>query len=168
MQRYRFLWVVVGLSLTASMLVAGGALADSDRHFTASLKGRNEVSPVDTNAQGQAVLKLNNDETELQFKLIAANIEGVTQAHIHCGAADVNGPVVAFLFPLNPAGVDVNGILSEGTITQANVIPRPDSPACPGGVANFDDMLEKIRSGEAYVNIHTTANPGGQVRGQLR
>lgn len=106
---------------------------------------------MDTLAQGQAIFKLSKDGTALDFKLIVANIENVTQSHIHCGAQGVNGPVVVFLFGFLPMGVDVNGILAEGTITPENVIPRPDSESCPGGIANFEELLAKIRSGDAYV-----------------
>jgi hypothetical protein len=111
---------------------------------------------------------LSKEGDALEFKLIAANIENVVQAHIHCGAAGVNGPVVAFLFGVVPGGVpDPEGVLSEGMITAANVIPLPDSAACPGGVADFADLVEKIRTGQAYANVHTVVNPGGEVRGQI-
>ena len=97
-----------------------------------------------------------------------ANIDDVTQSHIHCGPPGVAGPVVVFLFGFVAEGVTVNGRLSEGTITAANVIPRPDSAACPGGIADFDDLLAKMRSGDTYVNVHTIENPPGEIRGQLR
>lgn len=143
--------------------VKGGQI----QNFIAPLSGRDEVDPVETRATGLAQMQLNKDGDELSFKLIASNIEGATQAHIHCGAADVNGPVVAFLYGFNAAGTDNNGILSEGTITASNVIPRPDSPECPDGVANFEEMLAKMASGDAYVNVHTLDNPGGEIRGQI-
>jgi hypothetical protein len=132
------------------------------------LSGGNEVPAVDTNAQGQAIFKLNNDETSLDFKLIATNILEVSQAHIHCGVPGVNGPVVAFLYGFTtPAeGERFVGVLSEGTITA--VIPRPDSAECPGGIANFADLIAKMRAGETYTNVHTVANAGGEVRGQNR
>lgn len=136
--------------------------------FVAPLSGSEEVPAVDTRARGQTVLHLSEDTHELQFKLIVSKIEGMTQAHIHCGAAGVNGPVVAFLFGLMPMGVSLNGIAAEGAVTAADVIPRPDSPACPGGVANFDELVAKIWSGEAYVNVHTLQNPAGEIRGQIR
>lgn len=153
--------ILVILAISTSTAFAG------DFNFRAHLKGRNEIPAVDTNAQGQAILKISSDESSMDYKLIVANIKDVTQAHIHCGAEDVNGPVVAFLFGFDPAGVDVNGVLAEGTITAANVIPRPDSEACPGGVANLAELIAKIRSGEAYVNVHTIDWPGGEIRGQL-
>jgi hypothetical protein len=91
----------------------------------------------------------------------------VTQSHIHCGTPGVNGPIVVFLYGFGPT-VAPNGVLSEGTITNANVIPRPDSAACPGGVATLDDVLEKMATGGAYVNIHTVVLPGGEIRGDIR
>ncbi len=103
----------------------------------------------------------------MQFKLNVANGEGITQAHIHCGPPGVNGPVVVFLFGLVPTGVDNNGTLSEGVITNANVIPRPDSAACPGGVANLADVVAKMRTGGAYANVHTLEFPGGEIRGGI-
>jgi hypothetical protein len=48
------------------------------------------------------------------------------------------------------------------------VIPRPDSPECPGGLANFEELIAKMRSGNTYANVHTIVNPGGEVRGQIR
>jgi hypothetical protein len=135
-------------------------------NFVAPLSGDEEVPPVDTNATGLARFQL-HDEDALDFMVIVANIDNITQAHIHCGAEGVNGPVVVFLFGLGP-GVTVNGILSEGTITAGDVIPRLDSAMCPGGVANFDELITKMRSGETYTNVHTSANPGGEIRGQIR
>jgi hypothetical protein len=142
------------------------AQAAAPRNFVAHLSGDEEVPPVDTQAQGQAIFQLNAEGDVLSFRLLVANIADVTQAHIHCGAAGVNGPVVVFLFGLDPDGVTVNGVLSQGTITAADVIARPDSAACPGGVANFDELLDKMLSGNTYTNVHTLAFPGGEIRGQ--
>jgi len=158
--------VILGTLLVLALLVAGPAAASSGRNFRAHLEGRNEVPAVSTRGQGQAIIQISDDETSLEFKLIAANIQDVTQAHIHCGAEDVAGPVVVFLYGFGPT-VSPNGVLSQGVRTNANVIPRPDSPACPGGIANFAELVAKIRSGQAYVNVHTVNNPGGEIRGQL-
>lgn len=162
---------LIAAALIAALVVVAASLAQgaeaNNRNFVAHLSGHEEVPPVPTLARGQTVLQLNKAGTELKFKLIVANIEDVTQAHIHCGARGVNGPVVAFLYGFGPV-VSPNGILSQGTITDADIIAVPDSEACPGGVADFDEMMAKIRSGDAYVNVHTEANPGGEIRGQIR
>jgi hypothetical protein len=147
---------------TAALVLAGGG------NFSVHLKGRNEVPANPSKGQGQAIFHLSDDETRLEYRLIVADIDEVTQAHIHCGAAGVNGPVVVFLFGPNPAGVTKNGTLAEGTITASNVIPRDPSAACPGGVANLADVVAKIKSGDAYVNVHTIDLPPGEIRGQFR
>lgn len=168
----RRLVIVLGFALAlftlAPAVMAGHSNGDAPHNFRAHLSGSEEVPAVETQGQGQAIFKLSKDGTELDYKLIVANIQDVTQAHIHCGSDDVNGPVVAFLFGFVPGGVDVNGILREGTITASDVIPRPDSPVCPGGIADFEELLDNLRSGEAYVNVHTVDNPGGEIRGQIR
>lgn len=167
MRRLTLLATLVALVTLALAPTATGK-PEHQRNFSAHLQGSNEIPAVDSQAQGQVIFKLDKDGDALGFKLIAANIDGVVQAHIHCGAADVNGPVVVFLFGPDPAGVDVNGVLSKGTITEANLIARPDSPECPGGIATFDGLIAKMRSGDAYVNVHTVVNPMGEIRGQLR
>jgi hypothetical protein len=139
--------------------------------FGTLLTGGQEVPAVTTKALGDLNLRLTPDGSQLGYKIVAAQILNVTQAHIHCGPAGVNGPIVLWLYPSAPPAMLIPGIssgaLNEGTATDANVIPRPASVACPGGVANLADVIAKIRSGGAYANIHTVAFPGGEVRGQV-
>lgn len=161
-----------GIALSAvlvllSALSAAPAQAAPSENFRAHLTGAGEIPAVASQGQGEATIKINSTGTALSFQLIVANIDNVTQSHIHCGGPDVIGPVVVFLFGLVPEGVTQNGVLSTGTATAADVIPRPDSPACPGGVADLDDVIAKIRSGDAYVNVHTLEFPVGEIRGQL-
>jgi hypothetical protein len=159
--------VSLRLGLALLILAIGAAPATAaDLRFVAPLSGREEVPPVDTRAAGLASFNLSADETELSYRLIASNIVGVTQAHIHCGPFGENGPVVAFLYGFGPT-VDSNGVLATGVITQANVIPQADSAACPGGVTTLADVVAKLRNGGAYANVHTVAWPGGEIRGQI-
>jgi hypothetical protein len=158
----------VSLLVLLALFVTTGATKMSEKNFVAPLSAGQEVPPNDSQGTGVAKFQLSADGTELSYKLIVANIDNVTQSHIHCGAEGVNGPVVAFLFGFASEGVTVNGVLAEGTITAADVIPRPDSPACPGGVADFDDLLAKMRSGDAYVTVHTIELPPGEIRGQIK
>ena len=142
---------------------AGSDAARAKRNFTAHLSGDNEVLANDMPGQGQVIFHLSKDGTEMSYKLIVANIENVRAAHIHCGAEGVNGPVVVGLFGTQTVGVQ-NGVLVEGTITDSNVNPL----ACIGGVPSLAAVLELIRSGNAYVNVHTTLLPGGEIRGQVK
>jgi len=161
----RRMLIVPLVAVLAMVALAAAASAGENRNFVAVLSGGEEVPAVDTHARGLAHFQLNQDGDELAFKLIVANIEDVVASHIHCGTEGVNGPVVVFLYP-GPA-VSPDGILAQGTLTAGDVIPRPDSPACPGGIATFDDLIAKMQSGGAYVNAHTVINPGGEIRGQV-
>lgn len=148
--------LVLALLTTLLMLVmAPGALARPTT-YTAHLTGASEVSAVDTNAVGQAVLRLSRDGTELHYRLIVANIDDVTQAHIHVGAEDANGPVVAFLFGLVAEGVTTNGVLATGTITSDDLVGM-----------SLADLIAELDGGGAYVNVHTLEHPSGEIRGQI-
>jgi CHRD domain-containing protein len=145
-------------------------------------------SPQDSLAQGQAIFQIADDNLSFDYKLIASNIENVVQAHIHCGPAGMNGSIVVWLFPsvtstaaLTGPQPRQDGVLAEGTVVSGaalNVRPAAASAICPGGVSNFADVLRQIRSGNAYVNIHTNDGvaptntgpgdfPGGEIRGQF-
>ena len=142
------------LIVLSSLGLAGSALAQGN--FIAHLDGASQVPPVDTLAQGQFVAKLRGDE--LSYKLIVANITNVFASHIHCGAADVTGPIGVTLFSGSPMAV--NGILAQGPI----LAPNPGN-AC--GWADLDDVIDALLSGDTYINVHTTQNPPGEIRGQV-
>ena len=137
--------------------------AQASGHFVAPASGGEEVPANASRGRGNAVFTLSDDGTALRYKLIVAGVEGMTQAHIHLAPAGANGPVVVFLFGFDPAGVTRNGILAEGTITQASLIPRP----VIGFGGTMPELLAAMRGGGAYVNVHTLALPGGEVRGQV-
>jgi hypothetical protein len=161
-KRSALVFIVTLLALT---LLTSTALADNSRNFTASLKGGEEVPANDSKAQGQAIFKVSKDGESISYKLIVANIENVSMAHIHLAPAGQNGPVVAWLYPGSPPPQLIpgrfDGILAEGTLTAANLV----GPLAGG---TLKDLLENMASGNAYVNVHTSQFPGGEVRGQIR
>lgn len=137
------------------------------QNFTAHLSGDQEVPPRETQATGQAIFQLSKDGTELSYKLIVANLENLHMAHIHIAPAGSNGGVVAWLYPSAPPmqlipGV-TNGILAEGVITQANMVGTG-----PNFGLTLEGLIDHINAGNAYVNIHTTLYPGGEIRGQIK
>ena len=150
--------VVAGAVIALALLTSVSAGAQP-LNFRAHLSGGEEVPPVDTNARGQATFKLTGAGDVLSYKLIVSNIEGVFAAHIHCAPAGLNGPVGVTLFSGGPG--DVDGILSQGTITSPN-----SGNAC--GWATLADVVAAIESDGAYVNVHTLDNPPGEIRGQIR
>jgi hypothetical protein len=152
--------------LTAVLMVGGATVvvASQQRNFHGHLSAAQEVPTNDSRAQGQAIFRLSEDGTELHYRLIVANLDNVTQAHIHLAAAGANGPVVVWLYPAAPPAQLIegttNGNLAMGTITAANLV----GPLVGG---SLDDLVEHIRNGNAYVNVHTSQFPPGEIRAQL-
>jgi glucose/arabinose dehydrogenase len=129
---------------------------DNNGAFTAHLTGGNEVQPVAGRAQGQAVVKVRNGL--LDVKLSVTNLDDIVAAHIHCAAAGVNGPVGVSLFSGGPTSE--SGILVQATIAGPDL-----GNNCEW--STLGDIAEAIVAGNAYVNVHTLANPAGAIRGQL-
>jgi hypothetical protein len=160
MQRRTALLALSCLPLAVTRL----AWADTKRTFVAQLSGAEEVPEVDTRARGQANFHLSQDGTALSYTLVVANIENVIQAHIHMAPIGVNGPVVAWLYPSGPPAMLIegrfNGVLAEGVITATNLVG-------PLAGASLEDLIDAIRAGNTYVNVHTVQFPGGEIRGQI-
>jgi CHRD domain-containing protein len=141
------------------------------------LDGDNESPPRATQAQGQAIFRISDDGESVTYTLIAANIDNPFMAHIHLAAPGVNGPIVEWLFPstapvAGPTGIGrFDGVLASGTFTASNLVgPLAHHP--------LSDLIAAMRSGGAYVNVHTDDGvapsntgpgdfPGGEIRGQL-
>jgi subtilisin family serine protease len=119
----------------------------AERGFTAMLSGANEVPPVATGASGMTTFSYNSGTRELRYTVTVANISNITAAHIHRGAVGVNGPVA---YPI------YNGGGSFG----------PGSPVS-GSVTLSESDAGLLASGGLYVNVHTTARPAGEIRGQI-
>jgi hypothetical protein len=151
--------------ITCLLIAAIAAPASAaSRTYTASLSGAEEVPPVDTRARGQAIFKLSKDGQSLEYRLIVANIENVTQAHIHLAPAGQNGPVVAWLYPSGPPVQLIpgpsNGVLMTGSLTTASLVG-------PLAGQSLSALVEAMDIGGAYINVHTTQFPGGEIRGQI-
>ena len=130
--------------------------------FVATLSGDKEVPPVQTQAKGTAGFSqphLNN----MTYGVQVNNIEGVTAAHIHQGKEGQNGPIIVTLFKAdnNTGTGPVNGQLVGGTISN-DMLEGPMA-----GKTLEIDLARTIQNGEAYVNVHTTENPDGAIRGQV-
>ncbi|MFO7663396.1 MAG: CHRD domain-containing protein [Chloroflexota bacterium] len=151
------------LLLVILSLMVVGSVAAQPENFRAHLSGGEEVPPNDSKATGQAIFRLRDDG--LHYKLIVANIQNVTMAHIHLAPAGENGGVVAWLYPSGPPPQLIpgrsSGVLAEGVITADDLVGSLAG-------ATLDDLMDEIRAGNTYVNVHTSQFPGGEVRGQIR
>lgn len=141
------------LALTAC--AAAGSVARADvEFFDFNLSGMQEVPAVSTPAFGYATLEF--DTTAMTFDLDlfveGISLDSITGAHIHRGAFGTNGPIVVDLLDLSEfldAGGDV-GFFSATNVPLGGAF----TPA-------------QLRGSLLYVNVHTAANPGGEIRGQV-
>ncbi|HXG72641.1 MAG TPA: CHRD domain-containing protein [Gemmatimonadaceae bacterium] len=126
--------------------------------FSANLNGANEVPPRTTPAAGIATFTDNG--ATIDYTLDVSNLTGVTAGHIHVGASGVNGPIIVFLFsaggPGNNIPRTVTGTLSTGIINENS-----------SSTVTLDSLRTLFRNGNSYVNVHTTTNPGGEIRAQV-
>lgn len=149
------LFVILTTILSVSVAFA------ADKSFKTKLTGKDEVPSVNTKAKGDAKFKLSSDGKQLTYKVSVKNIENTTAAHIHRGMKGQNGPPVVNLFTGPKKEGKFSGDLAEGT-----VMPEDLTGDLTGKTLN--DLVQMIKSGEAYVNVHTDANPDGEIRGQLK
>ena len=112
--------------------------------YKASLGSAAEVPPVTTAGKGTAQVKVDSATKQVSWRVEYTGLSGPpTAAHIHCGAA---------------AGANAGVAVPLGT-TLASPIE--------GSAAMTDAQLADLTAGKCYVNIHTAANKGGELRGQL-
>jgi hypothetical protein len=156
--------------VVAAALVGFAAAPVSAQTFrlTASLNGANEpviqtgqVAPgLNTGAFGDAVVIVNMTARTVTYTVNVFNLpSGVTASHIHAGAAGTAGPVVVNFAPPLTAS---NDFTYTGTVKDTEFLLRPDQ-----GIRSADDMFQAILGGNSYVNVHSSVNPGGEIRGQL-
>jgi hypothetical protein len=132
------------LAATFSAVFATAASAGT-LVYAAKLTGAREVPKTDSKGTGKFDATLDTTTKTLNYTLTFQNLSGpATMAHLHGPAArTANAGVLAPLGDKNPS-----------------------SPVT-GTVTLTDDQIKALQSGKVYVNVHTAANPGGEIRGQV-
>jgi CHRD domain len=150
------------LAAGAMLVQAVAASAQTSVVLRATLNGGEETpTPVLSGAVATAEVAVDPTNQELAVQMRVFNIPtGTTASHIHIASRGVNGPVVID-FPIG------RGVTGDFTLN-FRVHDGPAFHARPEiGINTFADALQAIAAGQAYVNIHTTTFPGGEIRGQL-
>jgi CHRD domain len=147
---------------------------DDDDTFAIRLRSFEEVPAVSSAASGRFRARINETAGTITYELSYAGLQGdIRQAHIHFGQRGVNGGISVFLCQTttnpDPTGgaptCSASPATVTGTLTAANVI----GPAGQGIAATeFAELVRAIRAGVAYVNVHTSQFPAGEIRGQAR
>lgn len=131
-------------AIAVSMLLVGSPALAQEVKLKADLKGSAEVPPVETKGSGNADISYDTASKKLTWTVTYSGLSGpATAAHFH-------GPAEAG----KNAGV---------------AVPIPNQATSPvKGSANLTDaQAADLLAGRYYVNIHTAANPGGEIRGQV-
>jgi hypothetical protein len=168
------------LALVAAPLAASdNDDKDRDDVVRTHLVGYNETpATINSAASGEFRATISEDGTAIHYELTFRDLSsGVLQSHIHFGRPATTGGIVLYLCtnltpPVGPptpqACPTTNPATITGTLTAADVNPiAATGQAIDPGAAGFAEMLKAIRAGAAYVNVHTTNHPSGEIRGRL-
>lgn len=134
------LWTVLGM---VAVLCAGCAGMGASNDVQVTLKGSEEVPPVATAATGSGTITVGEDKS-VSGSVTTSGVVGVA-AHIHEGAAGKNGPVIV---PMSKTADNTWSIAAGAKLT--------------------DSQYDAFKAGNLYVNVHSAANKGGEIRGQLK
>ena len=150
----------VGAAIAAALFVSASAASAQVVVATATLGGGEETPILLSGAAGTAEVAVDTVAREFVVTLRIFNVPTTTTAgHIHVGAKGIAGPVVID-FP-GIAG-RLGDFVTAFRVGEASFRPNPAI-----GINTIDDVIQAVANGNAYVNIHSTTNPGGEIRGQL-
>ncbi len=161
-----------GKETTAASQVGASSMGSSSDHgmpqrLRAALRGFEETPAISTTGNGSFRAQLSQDGQSLSWELSYADLEGgdVAAAHVHLGQKGVAGGVAiplctAATTPCPAAPATISGTAG------------PDAVVGPSGqglaAGEWEEFLRAARAGVTYVNVHTTAFPSGEIRGQIR
>ena len=126
--------------MVAGALLVGGCMTMGASDV--AMSGSQEVPPVNTAASGTASITVAADKS-VSGTVTTTGVASVA-AHIHDGAAGKNGPVIV---PLTKDG---------------------DTYRVPAGAKLTEAQMASFKAGNLYINVHSAANPDGEIRGQLK
>jgi CHRD domain-containing protein len=154
--------IVAGIAAAATIAFAAASCgsdttAPVNKRYVANLTPANEVPPKTTTGTG--VVTFVDLGNEIDWTMTLTNVQDVRFSHIHGPAtAGANAPVIINLFFPNapPETGILNGEVAHGSITNAN-----------NSAISLDSLRVLFNNGNAYVNVHTAVNLGGEIRDQV-
>jgi hypothetical protein len=166
MRRYRLIAVGVPLVIVLALGVSAMASsADGSFSFGAKLRGYEET-PLTINSNGTGQFRATPTSTGFSYTLTYSGLgSNAVAAHIHLGQrATTGGVAIPLCGGLKPACPPTGGTVT-GTISPSDVQLITAQGLAAGDLAA---VVRAIRAGFAYVNVHTTVFPSGEIRGQIR
>lgn len=133
---------VLAVSTIALVTIAAQA---ATVNLKADLKASSEVPAKDSSGKGTLTAKLNTETNELEYHIVFSDLTGpVVAAHFHGPAAEGTNAKPQIPIKVSPIASPIDG---KATITP--------------------EQAKDLEDGKWYFNLHTTANPGGEIRGQV-
>lgn len=165
---------VLAITGLAAFALSGVAADAATLEFTAGLDGAQEVPPVSTDAEGEASIFVDTDLETIDFTLNVVGLslddlnDGLVAAplgpvHLHNASAGINGLIVI------PFAFDATTYsdTADGFEVSVSDLAFADAVALSGSSLTFDAFVTAMLAGEFYVNVHTDAFGGGEIRGQI-
>jgi hypothetical protein len=155
-------------NLALMICIAFAASAQEGTRLHAALVGTQEVPALFRPGSAIFEARVLDNDTRIEFELTYEGLTGnPLAAHVHFGQRSVNGGVSFFLCGGGgkpPCPASTSGRVT-GTVVAADVVGPAAQGIAPGNLAG---ILQMIRAGLGYANMHTPAHPGGEIRGQIR
>ena len=133
----------LAIAAVVAIIASCASMSDSMSTQQVTLSGSNEVPPVTTSATGTGTVTINPDRS-VSAKITVTGMTA-SASHIHEGAAGANGPVIV-----------------PFTKSADNTFVAPD------GAKLTESQYASFKAGNLYVNVHSAAHPGGEIRAQLK
>jgi hypothetical protein len=153
---------VLSVSTFSIVLNSVKVQAQEGQTFSASLSGKDEVPPTESNSTGTAKFQVDENSSQVSYWVNVTGIKKINQAHIHNGTEGQNGDIVVTLTK-NKSAKGNDGppnIGFSGNITK-------DDLQGPLKDKELTDLVSLMSDGNAYVNVHTDKYPDGAIRGQI-
>ena len=160
------------LVVTAALALHAAPAHATPMTFVGNLSGANEVPVVASPGTGLATIILDPMAQTLQVNATFSGLtSNVTAAHIHCCAPLGTNAGVATTLPAFagfPLGVTQGTFLSQLFSLEDPTFYNPAFVTLQGGLEQAEAaLIAGIENGQTYFNIHTSVNPGGEIRTQL-
>ena len=150
------------LSVGSVSILLNTVKAQEGQSFSATLSGKDEVPPTESNSTGTAKFQVNENNSQVSYWVNITGIKKVNQAHIHNGTSGENGDIVATL----SKGKSAKGDDSPPQIGFAGKITKDDLQGPLKG-KEISELVTLMSDGGAYANVHTDKYPKGAIRGQI-
>lgn len=150
--------LVAAVLAAATLLPAEASAQTLTSQWGAALSGANEVPANTSAARGTFTATIDEAANTIQWSLSVPAITNASAAHLHTGQAGINGPIVLNLFAA-PAGSPAQAVNVSGSSKGSDLVGPLQG--------NLQEFIRAVKGGTIYVNVHTTGNPGGEIRAQV-